>query len=736
MKTSLHFFLRIFTLSCFIFWGSLSSSYAQMRVGQPTGSPDGSAALDVSGGPYNSGSPYRGLLPPKVALSQTGLAAPVTAPATGLLVYNMAKVGDVTPGYYYWEGNKWVRLSTANTGAARVAAAGGGQYIPAFTLSEVRSLTYTPNNFMLIELGREGFFSYDINDTTTPDNDGTVLVTTATSNPNKRYKRRFSGSVDVRWFGAKGDGVTDDTQAIQNAINAVSRVVNTRHVENGVYIPTGNYLITDILDVTNTRTSSTSGRDGIRIFGDGMGYTYLLGRTGAGKAIIDVSGSQWLTLSDMTLQTFSNSPTPSTIGIYSGLLTILQQTQNQLFSRIAVFMHNDPAANGGNGTVAYYNFGSEENTHNAIFYTANRPVVLTGSNLNPMTYSYSKWPLWPSPHSLGVTTFTGECFLQALDSKFPAIETVDVNSIHADNLYINGSGTAPTQNQAIRIQGGCNNADLRGTIEGFSGIAQIYGRLESSTLNFTLGNSADYTKPIFRLEQGAEGRILSSSIRAFITEGSGRPFWQVTTTAPEQITTCYVKDTDVKTNLPLSSLMLPAKILWSSYTNSVQLFSSDAPVYRIDANRHTIAIGPKQIRGYNASPDSAIIAKVKLPDIRTGTSAHSITIHVEGIGGHSSPQSNATSSIQWQGTLPIVVNFNGGVIIGTPTTTVVGHTENVPNGNTLNGINIKGVLKNNVIEIVLKANVSGVNNELVNFSGQITMSFMGNTSDAPSLSLN
>jgi len=84
----------------------LSKGYAQSVGINNTGAvPDASAMLDVN-------HPNKGLLVPRVALTATNVAAPVTTPATSLLVYNTETIADVTPGYYYWSGTAWVRLAT------------------------------------------------------------------------------------------------------------------------------------------------------------------------------------------------------------------------------------------------------------------------------------------------------------------------------------------------------------------------------------------------------------------------------------------------------------------------------------------------------------------------------------------------------------------------------------------------------------------------------------------------
>jgi len=69
--------------------------------------PDASAGLEIRFAD-------KGLLIPRVALTSTSSASPITSPATSLLVYNTATAGtapnNVTPGYYYWTGTKWMRL--------------------------------------------------------------------------------------------------------------------------------------------------------------------------------------------------------------------------------------------------------------------------------------------------------------------------------------------------------------------------------------------------------------------------------------------------------------------------------------------------------------------------------------------------------------------------------------------------------------------------------------------------
>src|SRR6185369_7316395 len=81
----------------------------------------------------------------------------------------------------------------------------------------------------------------------TGDNVGTIVVPTGSSTG--RWVRIWSGRVNVKWFGATGDGVTDDTAAIQAAIDITteSKVVEFPFGTYRIVPPTGDaaLLITD-----------------------------------------------------------------------------------------------------------------------------------------------------------------------------------------------------------------------------------------------------------------------------------------------------------------------------------------------------------------------------------------------------------------------------------------------------------------------------------------------------------
>ena len=127
--------------------------------------------------------------------------------------------------------------------------------------------------------GGGGIFYYDASSSAT-DNGGTVIAPTAGAG---RWKRIYSGAVNVKWFGAKGgDGAADDTTAIQNTINSISNTSSLgRAGGSRIYFPDGDYTITSSLIIDNSN---------IEILGNKSRILYA----GSGPAI-DVGNSDYLT---------------------------------------------------------------------------------------------------------------------------------------------------------------------------------------------------------------------------------------------------------------------------------------------------------------------------------------------------------------------------------------------------------------------------------------------------------
>jgi hypothetical protein len=97
--------------------GNILKAQNNVGIGSSSFTPDASAGLEIR---FTD----KGLLIPRVALTSTSSASPITSPATSLLVYNTATTGDVTPGYYYWNGSQWVKFATG-TGAG-ITSIGSG----------------------------------------------------------------------------------------------------------------------------------------------------------------------------------------------------------------------------------------------------------------------------------------------------------------------------------------------------------------------------------------------------------------------------------------------------------------------------------------------------------------------------------------------------------------------------------------------------------------------------------
>lgn len=125
--------------------------------------------------------------------------------------------------------------------------------------------------------------------------------------------------IDVRAYGAVGDGTTDDTAAVQSAID----YCNTNSLGT-LYFPTGTYVVNAPLVVTQTR---------FNIIGSNMWRTAIVtGESWSGSKIIDCTGNKsWLSVRDLYIRG-PEAAAGSPIGIYFDI-TVSVELKNVLFRR-------------------------------------------------------------------------------------------------------------------------------------------------------------------------------------------------------------------------------------------------------------------------------------------------------------------------------------------------------------------------------------------------------------------
>ena len=82
---------------------SIGNAFGQQKIGNNPTSINSNAVLELE-------STDKGLLIPRVALSSTSSASPLSAFVAGMMVYNTATAGDVTPGFYVSSGSSWSKI--------------------------------------------------------------------------------------------------------------------------------------------------------------------------------------------------------------------------------------------------------------------------------------------------------------------------------------------------------------------------------------------------------------------------------------------------------------------------------------------------------------------------------------------------------------------------------------------------------------------------------------------------
>lgn len=143
-----------YTLLCLIFAiGSVTSGYGQVKIGDNPTVINPNSLLELE-------SSSKGLLLPRLNLLATSNPAPMTAFIAGMFVYNLAVNGAadtaVTPGLYYCDGTKWIRLGSGGQNNATqvlkaeyTATAGQSQFQTPAAITDINKITVYRNGVII-----------------------------------------------------------------------------------------------------------------------------------------------------------------------------------------------------------------------------------------------------------------------------------------------------------------------------------------------------------------------------------------------------------------------------------------------------------------------------------------------------------------------------------------------------------------------------------------------------------
>jgi hypothetical protein len=112
-----------------------------------------------------------------------------------------------------------------------------------------------------------------------------------------------AGWIDVRKFGAVGDGITDDTGAIQAALDYAAASHSGGNKPRRVFIPEGSYLISSIVVKVQTHLYGAGGSTSPSTH---KGSTWLIQKPGTNKDLVKIDSTisgtaHWIKISDIGL---------------------------------------------------------------------------------------------------------------------------------------------------------------------------------------------------------------------------------------------------------------------------------------------------------------------------------------------------------------------------------------------------------------------------------------------------
>ena len=179
-----------------------------------------------------------------------------------------------------------------------------------------------------------------------------VTGVNALSPVTRSIQSALDDNVTVKDFGAVGDGVTDDTAAINRAIQQIYiSTLNTTHanVQRTIKIPAGTYLTTSPLLIPPNCTLKGDGKNNSIINNTGSSYTFQscdsLFQSGGAQGTNGAVNPQFITVQDIQLKGTTSAP-----------VVYLNNTTDAIFDRVTISGGSYSASlNGTSSVIKFFN---------------------------------------------------------------------------------------------------------------------------------------------------------------------------------------------------------------------------------------------------------------------------------------------------------------------------------------------------------------------------------------------
>ena len=150
--------------------------------------------------------------------------------------------------------------------------------------------------------------------------DNAIYFKNTTSLGGGYSKRDFEGEIDIRWFGAKGDGTTNDRTIVLNAINSIPEY-STLTFDKGIYIFNASTTINNKninIKGNNATFKLTGGGFNLLIFNSSINFDGIIfdGNNNC-RSLLQYHGSSNINIKNCTFKNVAKSDAVSTFtGIY------------------------------------------------------------------------------------------------------------------------------------------------------------------------------------------------------------------------------------------------------------------------------------------------------------------------------------------------------------------------------------------------------------------------------------